>query len=58
MEIWEFLKGRKTYIIGCLLIALGFMEGSVERVLEGLVVMSLRNGLTTELAKTLIKKKK
>lgn len=56
MSVWTFLQGKKSYILGALLIIVGLIEGSLERVLEGLAFMALRNGLTTEVAKMILKK--
>lgn len=55
--MWEYLKGKKTYIVGALLIIVGVIQQDLDRILEGLGIMSLRNALSTEAAKLLIRKK-
>jgi hypothetical protein len=45
MDILNFLKGKKTYIIGVLMIALGLLQGNSGMVLEGVAVMTLRAGI-------------
>lgn len=40
-----FLKGKKTFIVGCLLILLGLLQKNNEMVLEGLGFITLRAGL-------------
>lgn len=42
----EFLKGKKTYIIGALMIALGLLTNNMEMVLEGFGFITLKAGLT------------
>lgn len=56
MFVWHFLAGKKSYIVGIMLILVGLIDSDIERVLEGLGLMALRNGLTTEAAKMLLKK--
>ena len=55
-EILEYLKGKKSYITGLLAIAYGVYFKDTEAVLLGLGLMSLRNGITSEIAKTITKK--
>lgn len=45
LKIIEFLKGKKTYIVGILMIALGALTEDNKLVLEGLGMMALRNGI-------------
>jgi len=40
--ILGFLKGKKTYIVGTLMIILGLLTGEKEMVLEGIGFMTLR----------------
>ena len=42
----DFLNGKKAYIVGGLMIALGIMQGNNDIVLQGLSVISLRAGIT------------
>lgn len=57
-KVINFLKGKKTYITGLLAIAYGLYFGEVDAVLMGLGLMSIRNGITTEVAKTIITQRK
>jgi hypothetical protein len=41
----ESLKGKKTYIIACLLILLGLLQGENQMILEGLGLLTLRAGI-------------
>lgn len=45
MEIWNFLKGRKTFIVGFLMIALGLLQNDQKMVLEGIGFITLRLGI-------------
>ena len=42
----NFLKGKKTYIVGILFIVLGLLQGDNTMVLEGLGFMTLRAGIS------------
>ena len=44
-DIICFLKGKKTYIVGALMIALGLIQGDSEMVLQGFGFVFLRNGV-------------
>jgi len=44
--IKELLKGNKTYIIGIMMIAIGYLEGNTELIMEGLGVITLRAGIS------------
>jgi len=44
-KVIDFLKGKKTFIVGGLLILLGILQGDTETILEGLGLMTLRAGL-------------
>lgn len=52
-KIIQFLKGKKTYIVGIAGIIYGLYSGSNDMVLIGLGLMGLRNGISTEIAKLL-----
>lgn len=41
----EFLKGKKAYIIGVLMIILGLLQGDNQMVLSGLGFITLRAGI-------------
>ena len=45
MDIIEILRGRKTYIIGILMVILGLLNGDNQMVLEGLGLITLRAGV-------------
>ena len=40
-----FFAGKKTYIIGALMIALGFLQNDMKMVLEGIGFITLRAGI-------------
>jgi hypothetical protein len=42
----EFLRGKKTYIVGILMILLGYLQGDNEMVFQGVGFMTLRAGLS------------
>jgi len=41
----EFLSGKKTFITGALMIALGFVQGDMQLALEGAGLIFLRLGM-------------
>lgn len=41
----DFLSGKKAYIVGSLMIALGILQGDQNLVLQGLATITLRAGL-------------
>lgn len=45
-SILSYLKGKKTYIIAVLMIALGLLQGDNQLVLEGLGLITLRAGVS------------
>jgi len=47
MEVLNFLKGKKTYFIGILMIALGLLQADNQLVLEGLAFITMRAGIST-----------
>ena len=54
--MWDWLSGKKTYIAGAMLIVAGIIQRDLELILQGLTAMALRNGMTTEAAKMILKK--
>lgn len=46
-KVIEFLKGKKTYVVGGLMILLGIFQGNNDMVLEGLGFIFLRTGIKT-----------
>ena len=45
LETLNFLKGKKTYIVGALMVALGLLNGDNTIVLEGLAFITMRAGI-------------
>jgi hypothetical protein len=43
--LWTFFKGKKSYIVAGLMIALGLLNNDQKMVLEGLGLATLRNAL-------------
>jgi len=50
-KVIDFFKGKKTYIIGLLMIALGLMNGDNQMILEGLGFITMRAGIAKTEAK-------
>jgi hypothetical protein len=44
-DIIYFLSGKKTYITGALMIALGALQGNTELALQGFGLLFLRKGV-------------
>jgi len=42
----EFLKGKKTYVVGIVMIILGYLQKNQQLILEGLGIITLRAGIT------------
>lgn len=57
-ELLSFLKGKKTIATGLLAIAYGLYFGEVESVLLGFGLIGIRDGLSTEIAKTVTQSRK
>ena len=57
-EIWNDLKGRKTYIIALMGLIYGIQINDVEIITGVLLAAGIRDGLSSEIAKTLTKPKK
>lgn len=47
-RMWDFLKGKKTFIVAILMIALGLLQGDNKMILEGLGFIGLRLGLNNQ----------
>lgn len=47
MKIWAYLRGKKTYVVGGLMIVLGLLNGDMDMVLQGLGFMTVRHSITT-----------
>lgn len=46
--IKDFLKGKKTYIIGILMIALGLLNKDNQMILEGFGFLTIRAGISNQ----------
>ena len=46
--IKEAFKGKKTYLIGGLMIALGLLNGDNQMILEGFGFLTLRAGISNQ----------
>ena len=44
----KYLQGKKTYIVGVLMILLGCFEANDQMILEGIGLITLRAGLTNK----------
>ena len=51
LNIWDLLKGKKSYIIALAMVIVGLYKNDTTLVLEGLGLAGLRNGITTEIKK-------
>lgn len=45
MNILQFLKGKKTYIIAILMVILGLLQDDAQMILTGLGMAGLRDGI-------------
>ncbi len=50
-KIFEFLEGKKTYVVGICGLIYGVFVGDKAIVISALGLMGLRNGLSTEIRK-------
>lgn len=46
IAIKDFLCGKKTYIIGLLMIILGYLQENTPMIMEGLAIITLRMGIS------------
>lgn len=44
-NIVKFFSGKKTYIVGLLMIALGYLQGNNDMILQGCGLIALRLGI-------------
>lgn len=47
--VYAFMKGKKTYIIGGLMVLLGYLTKNNEMILEGLGFITMRAGIKSAL---------
>lgn len=47
-QIYEFLNGKKTFIVGLLMVALGLMTNNNEMVLQGIGFITLRTAIANK----------
>lgn len=45
LNIFSFLQGYKTYIVGLAMIVMGFYNGDYPLILQGIGMMTLRAGI-------------
>lgn len=45
MKFFNFLKGKKTYIVGIITIAYGIVNNDTSTIIMGLGMMTLRNAI-------------
>jgi hypothetical protein len=45
MALWSFMKGKKTFFVGGLMILLGLLNGDNNQLLDGLGLITLRMGV-------------
>ena len=45
-QIIEFLSGKKSYLVGALMIALGCLTDNGQMILEGVAIITLRAGVS------------
>lgn len=50
-SVFSFLKGKKTYIVACLMIVLGWLTNNNQMILEGFGFIALRKGVKDATAK-------
>ncbi len=46
-KVYYFLKGKKTYIVGGLMIVLGYLQNDNQMIMDGLGFMTIRAGIKT-----------
>ena len=56
--VWEFLKGKKSYLIALAMVVVGLYKGETNLVLEGLALAGIRNGLSNEISTLITQRKK
>ena len=49
--LWEFCKGKKSYLIGVVLVLIGLDQKNEELIGLGLATLGLRYGITTEVTR-------
>lgn len=47
-KIAELFKGKKTYIVGILMILLGYLQGDTQMIMDGLGFIFLRIGINAQ----------
>ena len=47
IDTWAFLKGKKTYIVGSLMVILGLLQSNNQMILDGIGFMTIRNAIAT-----------
>jgi len=57
MKLKEYLIGKKTYIVAVIAISYGVYFGDIQAILLGLGIAGIRNGITSEIAVMVVKKR-
>lgn len=53
LKVWNFLKGKKTYIVAICGLVYGISTNNQQIVVTCLLAMGLRDGISTEISKLL-----
>lgn len=56
--VWGSVSGYKTYAISIMMVLVGLYKGDTSLVLEGLALMGVRHGISTEITQFITRKKK
>jgi small-conductance mechanosensitive channel len=48
MKLLQSLKGKKTFVVAILMVALGLLQGDLSMILTGLGLAGLRDALPTQ----------
>ncbi len=46
IKLINFLKGKKSYIVGALTIIIGLINGDMEMIMAGLAMMTIRGAIS------------
>ena len=45
-QVYDFFRGRKAYIVGIMMITVGYLQGDGDLILQGMSVCALRAGIS------------
>lgn len=51
LKIRNFFRGKKTFILGALMITLGIMQNNNELIMEGILALTIRAGINNAVDK-------